>query len=65
MSINSIDHNEIKNITTHWATDTEERSEKSSKNSKQANARRRIEALRDIKESGLTYEEAVELGLIH
>ncbi len=62
MSINSIDHDEIKDVTSHWAT---EGSDKRSKNQKQADARRRIEALRDIRDSGLTYEEAVELGLIH
>ncbi|POB71911.1 hypothetical protein CRN59_01500 [Vibrio vulnificus] len=32
---------------------------------KSAEARRRIEALREIRESGLSIEEAKELGLLH
>ncbi|WP_087020689.1 hypothetical protein [Thaumasiovibrio subtropicus] len=62
MSINSIDREEMKNVASHWS---HEETDKRSESKKRADARRRIEALRDIKDSGLTYEEAVDLGLIH
>ncbi|MEG3695077.1 hypothetical protein V5098_18285 [Vibrio coralliirubri] len=43
----------------------EEVSFKPEKKMKSAEARRRIETLREIRESGLSLEEARELGLIH
>lgn len=66
MSINSLDHEEMKKIATKW--EGEEGAMPTSvpsKDVKSAAARRRIETLRDIRESGLTIEEAKELGLIH
>lgn len=59
VSINSIDKDDLQNI-------------ENSKNSravkdeseKKACARRRIELLKDLKDSGLTLEEAKDLGLI-
>lgn len=65
MSINSIDHDEITDIASKWDYSDELQSEKPAKNLKSAEARRRIEALREIKESGLTLEEAREFGLLH
>ncbi|ACY53672.1 hypothetical protein ND926_23835 [Vibrio diabolicus] len=65
MSINSIDHDEMTNIAHKWELPDEEAVVKPEKTVKSAEARRRIEALREIRESGLTIEEARELGLIH
>ena len=65
MSINSIDHDEMTNIAHKWELPDEEAGVKPEKTVKSAEARRRIEALREIRESGLTIEEARELGLIH
>ncbi|MGF1777340.1 PA3496 family putative envelope integrity protein [Vibrio nomapromontoriensis] len=66
MSINSIDHEDMTSITTKWDHSEEYMEEqRPAKQAKSAEARRRIEALREIKESGLTLEEARELGLIH
>ncbi|MGF1752669.1 hypothetical protein L4C33_03615 [Vibrio makurazakiensis] len=65
MSINSINHDEMTNITNKWDTPEEELKIKPEKQAKSAEARRRIEALREIRESGLSLEEAKELGLIH
>ncbi|EEO13461.1 PA3496 family putative envelope integrity protein [Vibrio cholerae] len=62
MSINSIDHDDMTNIANKW--DSIE-SQRPTKNLKSAEARRRIETLREIRESGLTIEEAKELGLLH
>jgi hypothetical protein len=64
MSINSIDHNEISNIASNWDVN-EQDSKQSKKMVKSAEARRRIEMIREIRESGLTLEEAEELGLLH
>ncbi len=64
MSINSIDHDEMTNIASNWDF-TEEDTKQSKKQIKSAEARRRIEAMREIRESGLTLEEAEELGLLH
>ncbi|WP_375748927.1 PA3496 family putative envelope integrity protein [Vibrio sp. HN007] len=64
MSINSIDHDEITKVASNWDF-KEEDSKQSTKQVKSAEARRRIEMLREIKESGLTMEEAEELGLLH
>jgi hypothetical protein len=64
MSINSIDHDEMANIASNWDF-KEEESKQSKKQIKSAEARRRIEAMREIRESGLTLEEAEELGLLH
>ncbi len=65
MSINSINHEEMSNIAHKWELPEEEVVVKPEKTVKSAEARRRIEALREIRESGLTIEEAKELGLIH
>ncbi|MED5503379.1 MAG: hypothetical protein VYC54_02980 [Pseudomonadota bacterium] len=65
MSINSIDHEEMSNIAHKWELPEEETVVRPEKNVKSAEARRRIEALREIRESGLSIEEARELGLIH
>ncbi|MGR4989946.1 PA3496 family putative envelope integrity protein [Vibrio sp. WZ-1] len=65
MSINSIDHEEMSNIAHKWELPEEESVVKPEKTMKSAEARRRIEALREIRESGLSIEEARELGLIH
>ncbi len=65
MSINSIDHEEMSNIAHKWELPEEESIVQPDKTVKSAEARRRIEALREIRESGLTIEEAKELGLIH
>ncbi|MFB9135531.1 hypothetical protein M1D72_00010 [Vibrio sp. AK197] len=65
MSINSIDHDEITGFTTKWDLTEDVVQEKPSRNMKSAEARRRIEMLREIRESGLTIEEAKELGLLH
>ncbi|MBY6195781.1 PA3496 family putative envelope integrity protein [Vibrio hangzhouensis] len=66
MSINSIDHDEMTSITNKWDHSEEIQEEiRPAKQGKSAEARRRIEALREIRESGLTLEEARELGLIH
>lgn len=62
MSINSIDHDEIAVISSQYDIEKELSSKKLQD---KANARRRIEAIRDIKESGLTLDEAREMGLIH
>jgi hypothetical protein len=66
MSINSINHDEITDITAKWEESEEVETQRPvSKNLKSAEARRRIEAMREIRESGLTIEEAKELGLLH
>ena len=67
MSINSIDHDEMTHIANKWDVDVKEEAEmqRPNKTLKSAQARRRIEMLRDIRESGLTIEEAKELGLLH
>lgn len=65
MSINSIDHNEMTDVSSKWDFKDETASNISQQKRQQAVARRRIEMLRDIRASGLTIEEAKELGLIH
>ncbi len=65
MSINSIDHDDMTNIANKWESIEEIESQRPTKNLKSAEARRRIETLREIRESGLTIEEAKELGLLH
>ncbi|MGL4828321.1 MAG: PA3496 family putative envelope integrity protein [Vibrio sp.] len=65
MSINSIDHDDMTSITNKWDATEEVESLRPAKNVKSAEARRRIETLREIRESGLTIEEAKELGLLH
>ncbi|ADT89192.1 hypothetical protein J0676_07425 [Vibrio sp. Vb2880] len=65
MSINSIDHDEMTNIANSWDFTEEVVAPRPMKNLKSAEARRRIETLREIRESGLTIEEAKELGLLH
>ncbi|GAL09584.1 hypothetical protein JCM19233_561 [Vibrio astriarenae] len=65
MSINSIDHDEMSTITHKWDHDNLPDEIQPTKQVKCAEARRRIEMLKEIRESGLTMEEAKELGLIH
>ncbi|HCZ9611275.1 TPA: hypothetical protein O4H99_001350 [Vibrio cholerae] len=65
MSINSIDHDDMTNIANKWDSIEEIESQRPTKNLKSAEARCRIEMLREIRESGLTIEEAKELGLLH
>ncbi|EJL6358922.1 PA3496 family putative envelope integrity protein [Vibrio cholerae] len=65
MSINSIDHDDMTNIANKWDSIEDIESQRPTKNLKSAEARRRIETLREIRESGLTIEEAKELGLLH
>ncbi|ELY5263151.1 hypothetical protein SNE93_001528 [Vibrio cholerae] len=54
MSINSIDHDDMTNIANKWDSIEEIESQRPTKNLKSAEARRRIETLREIRESGLT-----------
>lgn len=65
MSINSIDHDEMTDIKNKWDFKDEVETPKISKSIKSAEARRRIETLKEIRDSGLSLEEAKELGLIH
>ncbi|NLS11922.1 hypothetical protein HGP28_03330 [Vibrio sp. SM6] len=65
MSINSIDHDEMANMAHKWEIPEEGIVARPDKQMRSAAARRRIEMLREIRESGLTIEEARELGLIH
>lgn len=65
MSINSINHDEMTNIANTWDITEEEVSRKPERQLKSAEARRRIEAMREIRESGLSMDEARELGLLH
>lgn len=65
MSINSIDHDDMTEIATTWDAKDESNVKVTSKQVKNAEARRRIEMLKEIRESGLTLEEARELGLLH
>ncbi|OEF28155.1 hypothetical protein [Vibrio rumoiensis] len=65
MSINSIDHDDMTGIATSWDAKDESNEKVTSKQVKSAEARRRIEMLKEIRESGLTLEEARELGLLH
>ena len=65
MSINSIDHDEITSIANKWDFTEEVASLRTVNIVKSAEARRRIETLREIRESGFTIEEAKELGLLH
>ncbi|ACH64136.1 MULTISPECIES: PA3496 family putative envelope integrity protein [Aliivibrio] len=64
MSINSIDHGEITDMKGKYEV-SDEVVTNITECQKKAAARRRIEAMREIRESGLTLEEAKELGLIH
>ncbi len=65
MSINSINHDDISNIANKWNLTEDVPKNRADKRVKSAQARRRIEALQEIKDSGLSIEEARELGLIH
>lgn len=65
MSINSLNHDEMTDIANKWDSVDEVDTQKPTKSVKSAEARRRIEAMREIRESGLTIEEAKELGLLH
>jgi len=65
VSINSIDHTEIADVSSKWDYKDETASNIAQCKRQQAETRRRIEMLRDIRDSGLTIAEAKELGLIH
>ncbi|GAB6260840.1 hypothetical protein L4174_016880 [Photobacterium sp. CCB-ST2H9] len=67
MSINSLDFSDMADATTKWDQQDETATPAKATGNKQqqAAARRRIEMLRDIRECGLTIEEAKELGLLH
>lgn len=62
MSINSIDHEEMTNIAHKWELPEEETVVKPEKTMKSAEARRRIEALREIRESGLSLKKQENLA---
>ncbi|WP_375320161.1 hypothetical protein [Aliivibrio logei] len=64
MSINSIDHGEITDMKGKYDL-ADEVVTNITECQKKVAARRRIEAMREIRESGLTLEEAKDLGLIH
>ncbi|CED56878.1 hypothetical protein ACU5DF_04355 [Aliivibrio wodanis] len=64
MSINSIDHGEITDMKGKYEI-VDEVATNIPECQKKAAARRRIEAMREIRESGLTLDEAKDLGLIH
>ena len=64
MSINSIDHGDITDIKGKYEIADEVVTD-IAQYQKRTEARRRIEAMREIRESGLTLSEAKDLGLIH
>ncbi|SJL84361.1 hypothetical protein [Vibrio palustris] len=65
MSINSINHDDMANMASKWGFMDEADFQRSEgKGIKSAEARRRIEILRDIRDSGLSIEEARDLGLL-
>ena len=55
----------MSDVSSKWDFKDETASHISQNKRQQAEARRRIEMLRDIRASGLSIEEAKELGLIH
>ncbi|PWI32638.1 hypothetical protein DI392_14570 [Vibrio albus] len=63
MSINSLNHEEMSDRASTWDFKDED-SKLSTGQVKSADARRRIEMMRDLRESGLTMEEAEEMGLL-
>lgn len=65
MSINSISREEMQNLAGSWDELNDTQAPTLTKQLKSAAARRRIEQMREIRESGLTLEEARELGLLH
>ncbi|MBB1311995.1 MULTISPECIES: hypothetical protein [Aliivibrio] len=66
MSINSIDHGDITEMKGKYDYDiADEVVTNITECQKKTAARRRIEAMREIRESGLTLAEAKDLGLIH
>ncbi|MGB2078238.1 MAG: hypothetical protein ACPHV3_00530 [Vibrio sp.] len=64
MSINSIERNEINHVSLQEMEQADTKASASETEARRAAARRRIETLREIQESGLTLEEARELGLL-
>ncbi|MDP2545108.1 hypothetical protein Q8W13_15375 [Photobacterium damselae subsp. piscicida] len=58
-------NSEMASVSSKWDYKDESASRIADSKKQQAEARRRIELLRDIRESGLTLEEARELGLLH
>ncbi len=65
MSINSIDLSEITTVSSKWKFKDETASRIGDEKKQKAKARRRIELFNEIKKSGLTIEEAKEMGLLH
>lgn len=65
MSINSLNHDDMANMASKWDfMDEVDALQGDGKGIKSAEARRRIEIMRDIRDSGLSIEEARELGLL-
>ncbi|WP_300177086.1 PA3496 family putative envelope integrity protein [uncultured Aliivibrio sp.] len=64
MSINSIDHSDITDMKGKYEI-ADEVVTNIAECQKRVAARRRIEAMLEIRESGLTLSEAKDLGLIH
>lgn len=64
MSINSIDYGDITDIKGKYEIADEVVTD-IAQYQKRTETRRRIEAMREIRESGLTLSEAKDLGLIH
>lgn len=65
MSINSIDLSEMTTVSSKWEFKDETASRVADAKKQKAQARRRIELFNEIKKSGLTIEEAREMGLLH
>lgn len=65
MSINSIERNEINHVSIQDIEQADSKASASETETRRAAARRRIETLREIQESGLSLEEARELGLLN
>ncbi|KMV31718.1 hypothetical protein L4D00_11270 [Photobacterium swingsii] len=65
MSINSLNHAEMSDVSSKWDFKDETASNLTDYKKQQAEARRKIEMMREIRESGLTLEEARDLGLLH
>ena len=64
MSINSIDYSEMASVSSKWDYKDNVATHLNDEKKQKAAARRRIEMLREIRESGLTFEEAREMGLL-
>lgn len=63
MSINSIDLAEMTSVSTKWDFKDDAATRLDDSKKQKAQARRRIELFKEIRESGLTIVEAREMGL--